>query len=230
MQYLAELIAAVTDNGLYVIIGAIAFLVLVIIGAATRGRSPRAGTTIAIVGVAVPLLAIGGWFGSRGLAEMEMAGRTEVPTYSIEDLLEETPEPGYIEVEGHAQYPFGMLMTYGTVLFGNFSKAYCYPVTRKRKPDDTPLIACTFGRGEGGETEKVSLKGVYGMRRVPEKWRTLFRTESYIDILEGAMILEEGVPRPSRQKGIFLIFIAAVAALAWLALFIWAVTRRSALG
>lgn len=229
MQYFAELIAAVMDNSLYVIIGAVAFLLFVIIGAAMRGRSPRAGTTIAIVGVAIPLLALTYWFGGRGLAEMKMAERTDVPTYTIKDLTEETPEPGYVEVEGHAQYGYGMIMKYGFVLMGTFSTALCYPVTRKHRPDDTPLIACTFGRQEGGKTEKVSLTGVYGMRRVPAEWRALFRTESRIDILEGAMILEEGVDPPTKQKGVFLLFVAGVAAIVWLGLFIWAVTRKSAL-
>ena len=90
-------------------------------------------------------------------------------------------------------------------------------------------MACTFGREEGGETEKTTLTGVYGMRRVPEKWRALYRSESHIDIASGAMILEEGVPPPTKQKGIFLFFVAGIAAAAWLGLFIWALTRKSLL-
>jgi hypothetical protein len=227
MQYLAELIAAVRGHGMYLLVGAGALLALVIAGAALRGRSPRTGTFVALLGVAIPVVALSGWFGWRGLAEIEMAGRTEVRTYEVKDFYEGVqPDRGYIQVEGLALYEFGMLQKYGLVVMGTFSQAYCYPVMKKRHKWKTPLLACSFGMEPGKENEPVTLEGVYGMRRVPEAWRTMFETESKIEIMEGAMILEEGVPQPAKPRGVMLIALGAAFVIAYLIVFVLAIRKQ----
>ncbi|MBW2263582.1 MAG: hypothetical protein JRG91_16595 [Deltaproteobacteria bacterium] len=227
MQYLAELIAAVRGHGMHLLIGAGILLALVIVGAALRGRSPKAGTFVAMLGVAIPVFALSGWFGWRGLAEIEMAGRTEVRAYEAKDFYKGVqPDRGYIQVEGIALYEFGMLHKYGLVVMGTFSQAYCYPVMKKRHKWTTPLLACSFGMEPGRENEPGTLEGVYGMRRVPEDWRTLFKGESKIEIMEGAMILEEGVPRPDKSRGVMLIAFGAAFVIAYLVVLALALKRQ----
>ena len=119
-----------------------------------------------------------------------------------------------------------MLQKYGLVVMGTFSQAYCYPVMKKRHKWATPLLACSFGMEPGKESEPATLRGVYGMRRVPEDWRVMFETESKIEIMEGAMILEEGVPEPGKPKGVMLLALGAALVIAYLVVFVLAIRRQ----
>jgi len=99
-------------------------------------------------------------------------------------------------------------------------------VMKKRHKWATPLLACSFGMEPGRESEPVTLEGVYGMRRVPEDWRIMFKAESKIEIMEGAMILEEGVPQPSKPRGGMLLALGAALVIAYLVVFVLAIRRQ----
>jgi hypothetical protein len=225
MQLFAELLTALGANLTLIAVSGGVFLALLVAGAAMRGRSPAAGAAVAMLGVGVPVALLVLWLGGRGLAEMEMAAKP-VRAIEIGAIEQARPERGHVTVKGFAQKGSGMLMKYGFVVFGSFGKAYCYPVTSAARSSKAPLVACSYGRGPGGQTEETILEGVIGMRSVPPGWSSMFSTEAGYEIRAGAPVLEEGVPAPTKPRGIVLVALAALLALGYVVLFVVSVRRR----
>lgn len=212
MHIAQELIEAAAGLGIMFVIGMVAVIAILIVGAAIRGTSPRAGTALAMLGLSLPVLAISVWLIQRGAFELQMTRTTEPvrKVHVMKMFRGERPSPGWIQVKGVARYEFGAQMKMASIFVGKLSTTYCYPVTPPTRMRKAPLVACSRGREPGGEAEDIVLTGIIGASDIPPQVRQIFQEKSNIEIAPDAMRLDEGVPEPSTTRAYLLIGLGIV--------------------